>query len=778
MSTLLKTAQIFVFVLISFGAVIAQQGTLTGTIKSQLNGELIPGVSVEIKKLNLSTETNENGKYEFTGIPDGTYTIVTHTDGFADKAQTVTVTSGAATLDFELSLKSINAEVTISATGEEQSVYESFSSVNSVGSTRIAEKASTSVGEVLENEAGVSVRSFGGGGSGRPSIRGFEGDRVLILQDGVRNGSIGAGSGDHGEPVATTNLERLEVIKGPATLLYGSNAIGGVVNAVTDDEDRAHEGVRGYFTALGGSVNRQAGIAGGLEYGFGKNLFELNLNSTREGDFHTPLGQIPNSASAAHGGSGSYGYFADKAFFRTTLTLDRRRYGIPYAPLYESRELLSIINGGIDCTGDAPPCQYNINELKRIFSNQLPPVPDEQVDIKMRRNNYRFVGGFRDLKSPVESGTFTVDFTDYRHQEIETANGTDSVATTFDNDVFSYRGIFGQSKYNKLSGQFGFEGYRRSYLTQGAEQLIDGRVRQNNFSVFALEEISFERVAIQFGGRLETNRYRPTNPALNQRDFTGFSGAIGARFEAWKGGSFVANFASSYRPPALEELYNNGPHVGTVTFEVGNENLTRERSNGIEFSFRQNSSRVRFNGSVFYNDISNFMYLAPLDQNGDGQIDIEDGLPIAEYLQNDSRFYGADATLDVDINQYVGVFFVGDIVKAKLKNPDVSLPRITPARGRFGLDLKFKSVNLRPEILLVGKRGAGDIFTIETPTAGYGVFNINGSYAFTVKNAAHIITFGGQNLGNKLYRNHVNFLKDIAPERGRGFKVSYTLRFF
>lgn len=778
MNTFYKAISICTLILAATFAGNAQQGTLRGTITSQINGELIPGVSVEITKLNRSAETDENGKYEFTGLPDGTYTLVTHTDGFADKAQPVTVSGGIATLDFILSLKSINAEVTISATGEEQSVYESFSSVNSVGATRIAEKASTSLGEVLENEAGVSVRSFGGGGTGRPSIRGFEGDRVLILQDGIRNGSIGAGSGDHGEPVATTNLERIEVIKGPATLLYGSNAIGGVVNAVTDDEDRAHEGIRGYFTALGGSVNRQAGIAGGLEYGIKKNLFELNLNSTREGDVRTSLGKIPNSASKAHGGSGSYGYFADKGFFRTTLTLDRRRYGIPFAPLYESRELLSIINGGIDCSGEDPPCEYDVDELKRIFSDQMPPVPDEQIDIKMRRNNYRFVGGFRDLNSPVESGTFTVDFTDYRHQEIETEDGIDEIATTFDNDVFSYRGIFGQSKFNKLSGRFGFEGYRRSYLTEGAEQLIDGRVRQNNFSIFALEEFSFEKVAIQFGGRLENNRYRPTNAALSERDFTGFSGGVGARFETWKGGAFIANFSSSYRPPALEELYNFGPHIGTVTFEVGNENLTRERSNGIELSFRQNSNRIRINGSVFYNDISNFMYLAPFDEDGDGQIDIEDGLPIAEYLQNDSKFYGADASLDVDINQYLGVFFVGDVVKAKLKDLDISLPRITPARARIGLDLRLKSLNLRPEILLVGKRGEGDIFSIEAPTAGYGVFNINGSYAFTVKNAAHIITFGGQNLGNKLYRNHVNFLKDIAPERGRGFKVSYTVRFF
>ncbi len=754
----------------------AQTGSLSGTVTTKSSAELVPGVTVEIKNLKRITETDGDGKYLFANIPDGTYIVTTHSDGFADKAQTVTVKGGAAILNFVLSLKSINAEVTITASGQEQSVYEVFSSVNSVGSTRIAEKASTSVGEVLEDEAGVSVRSFGGGATGRPSIRGFEGDRVLVLQDGIRNGSIGSGSGDHGEPIAAMNLERLEVIKGPATLLYGSNAIGGVINAVTDDEDQPHPGYSGYFTTFGGTVSQQAGIAGGIEYGVKNNLFEINFNAGRDSDFHTPLGKIPNSGSNTRGGSGSYGYFGEKAFFRSTLTIDRRRYGIPYAPLFESRELLSIINGGIDCSGDPSPCQFRIDEMKRLFANELPPVPDAQIDIKMRRNNYRVISGFRDLKSPVASGTFTVDFTDYRHQELEGEGGTDTVATTFDNDVFSYRGVFGQAKTKKLSGQFGFEGYRKSYLTEGAEQLVDGRVRQHNFSAFILEEYSFEKFAVQFGARIENNRYRPTSANLTERSFTGLSTSLGLRYEAWNGGSFVANISSSFRPPSLEELYNFGPHVGTVTFERGNENLDRERSNGFEFSFRQNSAKVRFNGSIYYNALSNFVYLSPEDIDGNNFVDVEDGLPIGNYVQEDARFYGADASLDVDLNKYLAVYFVGDIVNAKLKDLDISIPRITPARARVGLDISVKNFNFRPEFLAVGKRGAGDIFSLETPTAGYGLFNFNVSYALTYKRTAHILTFGGQNVGDKLYRNHTNFLKDIVPESGRGFKASYTVR--
>lgn len=764
-------------ILIFSTSIFAQTGSLRGTVTSAVNKTLIAGATVEITQLHRTANTDENGVYEFTNLPPGNYTVVTHIEGFADKVSNIRVANNAATLDFSLSLKAINAEVTVTATGTEEPVYDSFTSVNSVGTTRIAEKASTGIGEILENEAGVSKRSFGGGGTSRPSIRGFEGDRVLVLQDGVRNGSVGSQSGDHGEPVAALNLERLEVVKGPATLLYGSNAVGGVVNAVTDDEDNPHPGFHGYFTALGGTVNRQGGVAGGLEYGYKKFLSNTNLNFVREGDYDSPLGRVPGTNSRNYGGSQSFGYFADKYFMRGIFTLDRRRYGIPYAALFESGELLSIANGGINCENN-PNCEYNIDVIKAAFANELPPETDEQVDIRMRRNNYRILGGFRNLNSPIEQGNFHIDYTNYVHEELEVEDGIDNVGTTFFNDVFSYRGLFQQRKYKNLSGRFGFDGYSRDYLTVGAEALVDGRVKQNNFAVFAFQELDFERFSLQLGARVENNRYDTDSAALIDRDFTGVSLAGGVKFRVVEGGSLIANFNSSYRSPALEELYNFGPHIGTVTFEIGDQNLRRERSNGAELSYRQDTSRVRFNGSVFYYGIDNFIYIAPQDADNDGFVDVEDNLPVGNYLQNDSRYIGADASLEVDINRHFGAFFVGDIVNAKLKNSDLPLPRITPARARVGINFRYEGFSVRPEMLFVSRKGINDIFPLETTTDGYALFNLNATYATVFKQSAHIITFGGGNLTDKLYRNHANFIKDLTPEAGRGVKVSYTVRFF
>ncbi|MCY7346456.1 MAG: TonB-dependent receptor [Pyrinomonadaceae bacterium] len=760
-------------------------GTISGTITSEINRVPVGGVSVEVKSLQRTAETDENGVYQFTGVPPGRYTVVTHMEGFSDRAKTVVLVGGATgSVNFELSLTALREDVTVSASGQEESVFESFQSVNSVGSLRIREQASTSIGEILEREAGVGKRSFGPGTS-RPVIRGFDGDRVLVTQDGIRTGSVGSQSGDHGEPIDTLNLERLEVIKGPATLLYGSNAIGGVVNSVSSDENDPHEGIRGFFTGLGATNNRQGGLAGGIEYGYQRFVFKANLSSIREGDYRTPFGKIPNSASRYTGGNASVGYYGEKAFFQGSYSQDRRRYGVPYAPLFESGELLTNSNGEPCATADSKrggqpgECFYDIFAIRNQFSGSLPPVPDESVDLRLRTHGYKLRGGFRNLDSFVTGVNFTLNYTDYSHVELGVADGVDTIATKFDNDTFSYRSVFEQKTYSRLSGRFGFEGFTRDYQTVGAEALVQGKVKHNMFSVFALEEVNFNRVALQFGGRVESNRYNPLNDAAYiNRSFTGFSGAAAARIRLWEGASFVANFTHSYRAPALEELYNEGAHIGTVTFEIGDRNLKSERSNGIELSLRQNISRVRINGSFFYYLINGFVFLAPRDADGDGNVDVEANLPIGNYLQANSRFTGADLTVDVNVNKYVNAFFIGDVVRAELRETNVPLPRITPARARVGLDFRYKGLSIRPEGVFVSRKGSGDVFTLETPTAGYGLFNINGSYTYSTERLAHIFSVSGSNLNDRLYRNAQSFIKDLAPEPGRGLRASYTIRFF
>ncbi|HVF44485.1 MAG TPA: TonB-dependent receptor, partial [Pyrinomonadaceae bacterium] len=667
------------------------------------------------------------GAFEFANVPAGTYTVLVHMEGFPDQTQQVRVTAGGSeTLDFSMRLAGLREEVTVTATGSEQSVFEAFQSVNTVDSLTLARESHTSIGEVLDKEPGVAKRGFGPGPA-RPVVRGFDGDRVQVTQDGAATGSLGSQSGDHAEPIDVLSLERLEVVKGPATLLYGSSAVGGVVNAVTG-HDYAHEGWRGYFTGVGGTTNNQGGLSGGLEYGTRRWMFWGNGTLQRTGDYDTPLGRVEQSFTRDGNGLVGAGHYGDKGFASFAYGYDRRRYGIPFASFFES--------GGAETGSD--------------------------VSIKARRHDFKFNGGWRDLKGFVNGFRLTLDYSDYAHDELEAGE----VGTHFGNKNFMYRGVFDQKKAGRFTGSWGFSGFRRDYSSTGEETLAPPTI-QNNFAAFGLQEIDFERVRFQLGGRVEHNGYDPVG--LTDRSFTGFSGAAGVRVGLWANGAFVANYTHSYRPPALEELYNNGPHVGNLTFEVGNPLLTRERNDGVDFSLRHESKRLRGVANFYYYDIKDFVFLAPTGE-------IEDNLIEAVYSQADSRFTGTELNLDVAAHENLWLNFGFDYVDAELKQTGTPLPRIPPMRGRVGIDWRYKAFDVKPEATFV--KDQDRIFPTETRTAGYTVFDLSASYTIAKPHYAQVFSVNAFNLGDRLYRNHLSFIKDLAPEMGRGVRFSYTIRYF
>ena len=710
-----------------FGQAQASGGSIHGRIILSDGGTPLHNVIVNLVQLKRSVETDDDGAYEFQNVPPGAYTVLAHMEGFPDQTQQVRVTAGgSAALDFTMRLAGLKEEVTVTATGSEQSVFESFQSVNTVDALRLAQESHTSIGEVLDKEPGVAKRNFGPG-SARPVVRGFDGDRVLVTQDGTSTGSLASQSADHAEPVDVLSLERLEVVKGPATLLYGSSATGGVVNAVTG-HDYAHEGWRGYFTGVGGTTNNQGGASGGLEYGTGKWMFWGNGTLQRTGDYDTPLGRVEQSFTREATGTLGVGHYGGKSFASFTYGYDRRRYGIPFASFFES--------GGEELGSD--------------------------VSINARRHDFKFNGGWRDLAGFVNGFRLTLDYSDYAHKELE----GEEVGTRFTNKNFMLRGVFDQRKTGRFSGSWGFSGFRRDFESIGAEALAPPTV-QKNFAVFALEEIAFERVRFQLGGRVEHNGYDPDG-AL-ERSFTGFSGAAGVRVGLWKEGAFVANYTHSYRAPALEELYNNGPHVGNLTFEIGNPRLRRERNDGIDLSLRHESKRLRGVANIYYYNIKDFVFLAPTG-------DINENLIEAAYDQADSRFTGTELNLEFAAHENLWVNLGYDYVNAQLKETQTPLPRIPPMRARVGLDWRYKSFDVKPEATFV--KDQERIFPTETRTAGYALFDLSGSYTIATPHYAQVFSVSAFNLGDRLYRNHLSFIKDLAPEIGRGVRFSYTIRYF
>ncbi|MEZ5422099.1 MAG: TonB-dependent receptor [Pyrinomonadaceae bacterium] len=707
----------------------AQQttGTISGTVTYGPDKAVVHNVSIRIKELERVAATDDLGTYRFTGLAAGTYHLTTHIEGFKDVTSIAIVRSGeTTTVDFDIKLAGVAADVTVS--GEDATPQVAFSNVNTLDSVQITARPTTGLGDVLTGEAGVAKRSAGPGAS-RPVIRGFDGDRVKVTADGVGVGSLGAQSGDHAEPVDTLSVERIEVIKGPETLLYSSGAIGGVVNAVSGREEEWHPGLRGYFSTSGGVPGASASAAGGVQYGYKKWLVWANANGQRSSAYSAGgnWGKVLNTFTRSAGGTIGVGYYGEKAFINGSFSYVQNRYGIPLDIREASPELRSL---------------------------------------RMHRNDTRFSFGYNDGELPFSKIRFTVDISRYRHQEIADSE----VGTTFRNDTNSVRGIFEQKPYRNLNGKFGFEFSGRDFSTVGEEMLIDGPVKEGPYAGFVFEELKFGRLGLEFAGRLEHRRYDPRNALLPDRKFSGLSGAASAKYDAWEGGRFVASYKHSYRPPALDELYNHGPHDGTLAYEIGNNALRPEIGDGIDLSFSQTVSRFQGQAAFYYYRLQDYIFLAPT-----GDIDADSGFPIARYLQGTSRFWGLELHGQVKLSKFADLLAGADYVQAELSDGR-ALPRIPPLRGRIGLDLHYNSFSVKPEFVAVAKQTR--TFTDETPTAGYGVVNLTASYVFVQKHLAHLFSLSAFNLNNKLYFNHVSFIKDISPEMGRGVKLTYTVRYF
>jgi iron complex outermembrane receptor protein len=703
--------------------------TLTGAVRLVQPDEPLHHATVTIVQLRRAVETEDDGRYVFESVPAGKYDVVAHMHGMADERRSVSVTAGqTANVDFRLKLTVVHEEVTVTASGTGQTPLETFQSVTSVGALDLATRPATSLGEVLENEPGLAKRSFGPGTT-RPVIRGFDGDRVLVLQDGMRTGTVSSQSGDHGEPIDPGAVDEIEVVKGPATLLYGSNAIGGVVNVITGHHQlhaHPHEGLRGYLTGNTGSNSSSVGTSAGFEYGLGKWLFSADGGAQRSGDYSSPEARVVNSGTRMQNVFGGFGRYGERNTFNVNYGVQDGRYGVPFAA-----ELSGEEHGG-------------------------------QIDLAFRRQNLRFNYGRQEVGGGIDHFDASANYSDWTHKELEGSQ----IGTQFFNRQFTARSVFEQKRSGRLSGRFGISGILRDYDAVGAERLSPP-VTQRGAAAFALEEIALERLRLQFGGRFEHTGYTPQGAM--SRGYNGLSGSAAVNVPLWTGGAASANYTRSYRAPALEELYNFGPHTGNLTFEIGNPLLRREIGSGVDAALRHQGQRARGELNLFYYRTGDFVYLAPTGRMNKGLIE-------ARFEQADARYMGAELhgglRLTPDIWLHTGL----DVVDAQLRQPGVPLPRIPPARARFAVDWRRGGLGLRPEWVLMNRQS--QVFPTETPTPGYGLFNIAASYNYATQHALHVFHVALVNGADRLYRNHLSFIKDLAAEPGRGVRVTYTVRFF
>jgi iron complex outermembrane receptor protein len=693
-------------------------GAVEGRLFNSLSLEPVTAGSVTLEELGRTIAIAADGTYRFEGVPPGRYHLLVQADGYVPTRQELTV--GAAVISHDVAVDPelhYSEVISVSPGGRDQ--FESYQPTSVLAGQDLARELEATIGATLESQPGVAERSFGPGSS-RPVIRGLDGDRVLILEDGQRSGDLSSQSGDHGVNVNPASAERLEIVRGPATLLYGANAIGGLVNVISNDVPTAPVSkLTGGVTADFGSAATDGGAAADVSWGTGRYGFHAGGGGRGSDDVSTPQGEVENSQSRAAFANIGGSWTTSRGYVGASYGYDDSKYGIPF-------------------------------------------VEEGNIQLTPRRHVVNLRGEARELASFVESLRVSVGIRRYRHDELE----GEEVGTQFENNTVEAEALAGHRAYGRLKGTFGGWALTRAFEAVG-EEALSPPVDQRGVAGFAYEELTWPHATFQFGARVEHARFEPEG-GLRSRDFTNLSGSVGLLVRPTDQTTIAVSVARASRNPALEELYFNGPHPGNFAFEIGNQDLDSEHALGTDLSFRWRHHRVSGEITYFRNAIADYIFRNPTGE-------VVDDFPVIEFVAADSVLEGIEAHLDGSITGTLSGEVGFDYVRGTLTDLGRPLPRIPPLRGRAGLRYQKNAFQAGGQVVLVAEQDR--VFGEETPTAGYQLLNLFSSWSFPTGAALSTLTARLDNAIDELYRNHLSFIKDFVPEMGRNFKVIYSVRF-
>jgi iron complex outermembrane receptor protein len=691
-----------------------QTGTVSGAIADSLSGDFVSNALVVIESPSFTRQvrTGTDGKYSIPNVPAGPYHLIVRADGYLPSRTEITVQTNTPVVDIRINPELHFSEVT-SVSPEGKSQFESFQATNVLGGQELGKEIQGTLGGTLEHQPGIALRSFGPGPA-RPVVRGLDGDRVLVVEDGLRMGDLSSQSGDHGVNVNPASASRIEVVRGPATLLYGANAIGGLVNVITNEiPNTPVTGATGSFTLDGGTGAKEGGGAGEVTVGNGNVALHLSASGRRSDDFRSPDGDIPNSFTRAGFAEVGLAYTKDNGYFGGSYAFDRTHYGIPF------------VEEGTT----------NLDPRRQVFTLR-----------GEKRNMGGLFDGFR--------GSFGVRR--YRHDE----KAGEEIATAFENNTTELELLGHHKALGRMKGSIGGSVLTRSFSAEG-EEALSAPVDQKGFSAFLYEEVAASPHAqFQFGGRVE---YAKFNPAADQaRDFTNFSGSVGLLLLPTDSTTIAFSLARASRNPALEELYFHGPHAGNNAFENGDPNLDSEHALGFDASVRWRGARASGEVTYFINRIDNFIFR---ELSGA----IEDDLFETFFVQGDAQLQGLESHVDLRVAPALWIEGGVDYVRGELTALDKDLPRMPPLRGRAGLRVQKNAFQVGADGIFAAKQDR--IYTIatpdgdvgETPTDGYNLLKVYASYSFKSGKSTSTLTARLDNATDTLYHNHLNYLKYLAP---------------
>ncbi len=591
------------------------------------------------------------------------------------------------------------------------------------------------LGETLNGLPGVSATRFGPNAS-RPVIRGLDAERVKIMQNGVGVLDASSLSFDHAVGVDPLIIEQIDVVRGPAALLYGGSAMGGVVNAIDHRIPK----------------EKLDGITGRAETRFG------GAESQRNGAAVVDIG---NGIFAIHG----------DVYTRKTSDLDipgfavsRRKSEADGTPR-ENRG--KLVNSSADGDGGALGASLTFDNgyLGASYStlnNNYGTVAEEAVRIDMNSDRWDIASEFTDLGTIINRVKFRLAHTDYEHKELEDG----IVGTTFKNRGLEGSIEAGHGKIGNLSGVAGFQFDNTNFEALGDEAFVPS-VNTQNKAVYLYEELPIDAHKITFGGRLghtSVDSKANANFDIGQKNsFNTQNLALGGLYNINSNWSLTSNLSHNERAPSYFELYANGAHIATGQFEVGNSSFSKEKSNGIDAQIRWKDAKNSFSLGAYYTRFSSFIGLFDT-----GAIEPISGLPEAQFRAVPAVFKGLEGEGKFNIADNLDLTLRGDYVHAKEKRTGDYLPRIAPLRLGAGLQYQLNSFSARLDVLRAFRQNR--IADNELETDGYTDVSVLVAYKLPTKFNIELFA-KANNLLNQEIREHASILKDIAPAGERSLLI-------
>ncbi|WP_297324221.1 TonB-dependent receptor [Nitrosomonas sp.] len=602
---------------------------------------------------------------------------------------------------------------------------------------RLRRNRETNLGDTLSRELGVSSSSFGPG-AGRPIIRGQDGPRVQVLENGIGTGDISTISPDHAVATETLSASRIEILRGPSTLLYGSGVSGGVVNVVNERiPDRLFRTPQANFEGRFNSALEERNGALAASGSMGRMSWNIEGVKRKTNDVHIPghanindpnsdVGFVRNSAIDSSNLSVGSSYIGERGFVGMSISRLDNFYGIPGA---------------------------------------------EGAKIDMGQTRYGLAG---DLDNPLKGFQqlkMRFNYNDYQHSElVQNSN----IGSRFNNNELEGRAELVHAPIAQWQGIMGVQLQNRNFSAKGEEAFVPSSLSQSA-GLFMLEKRHWQRWQFEAGGRFEHTMHNPQAALLQTRDFNLYSISAGSAWKFVDGYQIDFTATRGQRAPNTVALYANGFHVATNTFEQGSQTLTKETSNNFDIALQKTAGMVTGKVNVFYNHVNDYIFQQSRDSNGDGfadrvndegALDSRGAFLVQDFAQTRAKFYGLEAeTIVTLLPEMLNLRLFTDIVYGRLKD-NGNIPRLTPQR--FGFDLDYKKNAWSANFNLTRVVQQDRVAVLETETPGYTLMNAEMGYHMKLtKSVNYTLFLQGRNLLDSDMRVHTSFLKDIAPLPGR-----------